>query len=208
MRSCDVVQVVRTTVDYCGVGVYSGIYAIQKDSEITQLATRIQALKPRVIVEIGTARGGTLFIWARTNPSSELIVSIDLPGGEFGGGYDPRRGKMYREFAYGHPDTELVLLRSDSHAQSTFDTLVAHLAGRNVDFLWIDGDHTYQGVKKDFALYRSLVRKGGMVAFHDILTKGDGHEVWKFWNEVKATHVSEEIIEDPGSDMGIGILTL
>jgi cephalosporin hydroxylase len=208
MRACDLEWVVRTTIEYRGAGVYQGIHALQKESEITRLAAKIQALKPRVIVEIGTARGGTLFIWARTNPTSELIVSIDLPGGEFGGGYDPRRGKMYREFAYGNPATELVLLRCDSHAQSSFDTLVAQLGGRNVDFLWIDGDHTYAGVEADFEMYRALVRKGGVVAFHDILTKGEGHEVWKFWNDVKTAHVFEEIIEDPSSNMGIGILTL
>jgi len=37
------------------------------------------------------------------------------------------------------------------------------LAGRQVDFLFIDGDHSYEGVKKDFEMYSSLVRKGGVV---------------------------------------------
>jgi predicted O-methyltransferase YrrM len=39
---------------------------------------------------------------------------------------------------------------------------------QNLDFLFIDGDHTYKGVKEDFEMYSPLVRKGGVIAFHDI----------------------------------------
>jgi hypothetical protein len=34
--------------------------------------------------------------------------------------------------------------------------------------LFIDGDHTYEGVRRDFEMYSPLVRKGGIIAFHDI----------------------------------------
>lgn len=37
-----------------------------------------------------------------------------------------------------------------------------------MDFLFIDGDHAYEGVKADFEMYSPLVRKGGLVALHDI----------------------------------------
>jgi predicted O-methyltransferase YrrM len=43
------------------------------------------------------------------------------------------------------------------------------LKGRKVDFLFIDADHSYEGVKKDFEMYSPLVRKGGIIAFHDII---------------------------------------
>jgi predicted O-methyltransferase YrrM len=43
------------------------------------------------------------------------------------------------------------------------------LKGSEGDFLFIDGDHTYQGVKQDFQMYSPLVKKGGIVAFHDIV---------------------------------------
>lgn len=38
----------------------------------------------------------------------------------------------------------------------------------NLDFLFIDGDHNYEGVKKDWDLYSTLLNKGALVAFHDI----------------------------------------
>jgi predicted O-methyltransferase YrrM len=37
----------------------------------------------------------------------------------------------------------------------------------SLDFLFIDGDHNYEGVKKDWSLYRPFLQKGSFVAFHD-----------------------------------------
>jgi hypothetical protein len=45
-----------------------------------------------------------------------------------------------------------------------------------------------------------------MIAFHDIRTKGQGHEVFKFWNEIKNTHQHQEMIENPAGPMGIGVI--
>ena len=37
----------------------------------------------------------------------------------------------------------------------------------NIDILFIDGDHSYQGVMNDFSLYHNLVKPGGYVIFDD-----------------------------------------
>lgn len=37
----------------------------------------------------------------------------------------------------------------------------------SLDFLFIDGDHNYDGVKKDWSLYSPFLKKGSFVAFHD-----------------------------------------
>jgi len=36
-----------------------------------------------------------------------------------------------------------------------------------IDFLHIDADHSYEGVKKDFELYSKIVKKGGIISIHD-----------------------------------------
>lgn len=36
-----------------------------------------------------------------------------------------------------------------------------------IDFLFIDGDHTYEGVKKDFDLYTQLLSDNGVIIIHD-----------------------------------------
>lgn len=37
----------------------------------------------------------------------------------------------------------------------------------NLDFIYIDGDHSYEGCKSDIELYWSKVRKGGIFGGHD-----------------------------------------
>jgi predicted O-methyltransferase YrrM len=38
---------------------------------------------------------------------------------------------------------------------------------RKIDFLWIDGDHSYKGVKRDISDWIPLVKKNSFVCFHD-----------------------------------------
>ncbi len=39
--------------------------------------------------------------------------------------------------------------------------------GTPIAFLWIDGDHSYEMVKKDFEVWSPYLVEGGIVAFHD-----------------------------------------
>jgi predicted O-methyltransferase YrrM len=79
------------------------------------------------------------------------------------------------------------------------------LDNKTIDFLFIDGDHSYKAVKSDFENYSKFVRKGGIVAFHDINLIKD---VKRFWNEVKNKGKSyRELIKDSNS-LGIGVLYL
>jgi len=76
-------------------------------------------------------------------------------------------------------------------------------------FLFIDGDHTYKGVKKDFEMYSPLVREDGIIAFHDVVPGPHElvGEVPKFWREIRSNYVSKEIIKDRNQGgFGIGIL--
>ena len=36
-----------------------------------------------------------------------------------------------------------------------------------IDFMFIDGDHSYEGIKTDWILWSPLVRCGGIIALHD-----------------------------------------
>jgi predicted O-methyltransferase YrrM len=181
----------------------------QNRSEILQLAVLLQQRKPRVVVEIGTAYGGTLSIWCAVADPQAVIVSLDLPGGIHGGGYPRWKALIYRRFA--QPKQALHLLRVDSHLSATRDQLKAILPPEGIDFLFIDGDHTYEGVKADFELYSKLVRRGGLVAFHDICTHPTEVKcnVDKFWREIRTQYKAWEYVENPLQDIyGIGVLEL
>lgn len=178
----------------------------QFKEELILLADEIEKMSPNVVVEIGTANGGTLFMSARLASDDALIISIDLPGGEFGKGYPEWKIPIYKSFAKKNQTIELI--RDDSHTMQTFEKLKTLLNGRKIDYLFIDGDHTYEGVKKDFEMYRSLVKKDGKIGFHDIVVhKGSNCNVHEFWDEVKENYEHQEFVNDwEQNRFGIGLL--
>ena len=178
---------------------------LQKRSEILGLTEIVRALRPLAICEIGAAGGGTAFMFAHAAAPDALIVTIDLA-------FSASRRAAVSRFAL--PGQRMVCLQADSQRDETLRAVANHLGDRQLDFLFIDGDHSYQGVSTDFRLYSPLVRPGGIIAFHDIVPVMDGDihhdagDVPKFWREVKARYPStEEIVEDASqSGAGIGVL--
>lgn len=177
---------------------------VQVRSEIRELLEVVQERRPQVVVEIGTWNGGTLFLWTRIASEDAHLVSIDLPGGQFGGGYAGWRVPIFRSFARGRQ--KLDLLRVDSHSTSTVEQIKRLLNGRTIDFLFLDGDHTYDGVKKDWDLYSPMVTQGGVIAFHDVASSYDNTQVKRFWDGIKSAFPHREYLADPDGRFGIGVL--
>jgi cephalosporin hydroxylase len=185
--------------------------AMQKLRELAPLIALLRRRSPRVVVEVGTARGGTFYAWCQVADPNALLVSIDLPGGPFGGGYTADDIPTFRR--YGRPEQELHFIRADSHEKETRVMLEKILAGRDVEFLMIDADHTYEGVRRDFEMYAPLVGPGNPIAFHDTLPhpEDSSSEVDRFWNEIREAYRHMEFL-DRGSEPlgpqygGIGVL--
>ncbi len=174
--------------------------------EMEQLAAELEKLRPSTVVEIGTANGGTLFMASRLAADDALLVSIDLPEGPYGGGYPAMKIPVYKSFARSRQRIELI--RDDSHAQHTYDNLVSLLGGRKIDYLFIDGDHSYAGVKQDFEKFSPLVAPGGMIVFHDIVVHPDPTtDVYRLWFELKEKYSHKEFVKDWNQRcFGIGVL--
>ena len=51
---------------------------------------------------------------------------------------------------------------------------LASVPNNNIRLLFIDGDHEYEGVKKDIELYSPLLNKDGIIALHDFSLSGSG----------------------------------
>jgi predicted O-methyltransferase YrrM len=181
----------------------------QERAEIEQLLRQLERKPPRTVLEIGTAQGGTLFLFAQVAAPDALLVSVDLPGGPFGGGYMEPRERLYRSFA--QEGQRIELLRADSHAPETRARIGAILGRRPVDFLFIDGDHTRDGVESDFTMYSKLVADGGAIAFHDIVpgSRWFVGGVPEFWEELRSSHDVSEFVEDwDQGAYGIGLITV
>jgi predicted O-methyltransferase YrrM len=180
---------------------------VQVREELLGMLDRVRALNPTRICEIGASAGGTLYLLTRVASPDALIISldIDLPP------HTRRvRARMTRD------RQRLVCMEADSHDPRTREKVVEELGDEQLDFLFIDGDHSYEGVRADFELYSGLVREGGIIALHDINpdqgpTRAeagpDSGQVPRFWAELKASQTTEELIAREGQNgYGIGLV--
>jgi len=130
---------------------------------------------------------------------------IDLLGGEHIG---IDNGSQSRE----RPD-----ILGDSHDPATVKVLEDKLNGRKIDLLFIDGDHRYEAVKKDWELYSPLTSH--LIALHDLLCDNEESvQVSRFWDELKTQDTQSTFIVFhrrrshertgiwDGHEMGIGLV--
>lgn len=187
------------------------IRPMQVREEIITLLKMLIRLNPKRVLEIGTANGGTLFLLCRVASPDATIISIDLPGGPFGGGYPEWKTRIYKAFT--KPYQKLFLLRADSHSTNTLNKVKHILNGEKLDLLFIDGDHTYEGVRRDFEMYSPLVKPGGIIVLHDIVPGPEKFVggVPSFWRELKKRLESHaeitEIVKDwSQGGYGVGVI--
>lgn len=174
------------------------ITPIQVRSEIVGLLELLRVEQPRRVVEIGTANGGTLYLLTWAAAADAQILSLDIKT------YDPLHRRIFESF--GRRTQQVRIMQGDSHLDATRDAVGASLGGP-LDFLFIDGDHSAAGVRRDYELFAPLVRPGGLIAFHDIV---DGPEelvggVPAFWREVRAELDDPVELVDSWDQGGFGI---
>lgn len=118
-----------------------------------------------VILEIGSYRGkSTLALAMGAQHSGARVYSID-PHEEFtgvaGGKYGPpdlaRKIDNIAKFQLGEIIFPICLNSHD----------VGRIWNKSIDILWIDGDHSFEGVKGDYDLFSPFVKKNGLLLFHD-----------------------------------------
>jgi cephalosporin hydroxylase len=182
-----------------------GIPLQQWDEEFSQLLDRVNTLAPSVFVEIGSAFGGSLWMISQYLTQGATIISIDLP-------IRKSNGVAAKKLVAGQlrsQGAEVHLLETNSRLPETVTSVRSILKDRPIDFLFIDGDHRVAGVLADWTNYYPLVRKGGLIALHDIVKKGRkgaGPQVWMLWQALSPLLKHEEFISTPGLKRGVGIL--
>jgi predicted O-methyltransferase YrrM len=178
----------------------------QHRTEILGLLEYVGSTKPRYVCEIGTYRGGTNLLIAQAIPTVRIMVGLDL--------YVQQKSKLN---FFCHDDRKLHYVNGSSYDPTTVQKVLSLLGGKQLDFLFIDGDHHYEGLKRDFLSYRNLVKDGGIIAFHDIVRDrrmrfGRESDMWVgdvpiFWSRVKNAYCHREFVENPHQDgLGIGAI--
>jgi hypothetical protein len=114
-------------------------------------------------MEIGACSGGTTFAMHHFINFKELLIIDD--GGIASEQYVNERDDQSRGENLGFiPRVEIIGLSSDKRViDHALNISKLHL----YDVLFIDGDHSYEGVKSDTINYLPMLRDGGYVIFHD-----------------------------------------
>ena len=133
-----------------GKGYYRTLELKQNMVELLGLVNLLRAHKLERVCEIGTFKGGTLYIWCQLAAPNAQIISVDLPGGQFGGGYSERSIPFFQSFC--QTGQTLHCLRGNSHHKTVRSEFQHTLDGAELDFLFIDGDHSYAGALADLRL--------------------------------------------------------
>jgi len=114
--------------------------------------------------EIGACAGGTTRSMYNFLNFKELLIIDDngVSDEEF---YVNQRGDLNRGHNLeGVPRVEIIGFSSE---QRVLDEALKLSEKQKYDMLFIDGDHSYMGVKTDTINYLPIVRDGGYLIFHD-----------------------------------------
>jgi SAM-dependent methyltransferase len=183
---------------------------LQIADEIVPFLEYVARIQPKVVGEIGVKFGGNTFLFERALPDLQRLVGIDL--------HLQNVGKA----RYLAPDgLRLRFLEGSSYSQPMIDRVRKWLNHDRFDFLFIDGDHTYDGVVNDFISYYDMVRPGGLIALHDIAPDEFGRfgrrspectsyggEVYLLWRRLRERFPHQEFVQSWDQyGYGIGVIT-
>ena len=170
----------------------------QREEELQWMIGHIKGKNS--LLEVGSSFGGTLKRMASVLNKGARIVSVDLPVDATPQCLNPQATLKDVCRKLGLLGARVDLFVGDSHDAEVVEA-VRELAP--FDFGFIDGDHSYAGVKKDWESYGPMCKT---VAFHDIGGPVEGCA--RFWAELKATgeYRVEECISHKRPIFGIGIV--
>ena len=120
-------------------------------------------------VEIGTHKGGSASLISMYLPKGVRMTTIDIFRKAPKGSLSPEEKPTYKEAKETIKEqgdiSKVDIIRGSSWK-------IAKNWNKKIDILFIDGDHRYESVKKDFSYWKRHIVKGGFILMHDINFKG------------------------------------
>lgn len=157
------------------------VYGIQKgriDSEgewLAELGSRVP--ENGIIVEIGSYKGQSGAYLASSTKEGVITYLIDLWDVSKKDFVSPENhyamsSVKYMDFAI----EKLIELDLYKKMVLKRGLSIEHSASwkKPIDLLFIDGDHSYEGVKSDYEAWSPFVKVGGVIAFHDYMKRWPG----------------------------------
>ena len=149
-------------------------------------------------VEIGCYAGGSSCLILQ-RPNTE-VFAIDL------GTPVPQSVVMKNVHKFNIHNNKFEYIQGNSQQIVTLDKLKSLID--EIDVLFIDGDHSAQGVKNDFSMYSPMVKQGGYVVFDDYLDKVHSPQVRGAVDDIVSNISGYEIIGNLPNIFGARPLSL
>jgi predicted O-methyltransferase YrrM len=183
------------TKRFCGEDVDIG----QSFQELEHLDTFLSDYEPfDNLVEIGVFKGGSMWMLSRYLRPGVDIIGIDVDIHDVRAETDKVLSRLRME---GFSAT--VLWQSSKDA---LPFVAERFWGTGIHLLHIDGAHDWDTALHDWNHYVPLVRKGGMVLFHDIYNVNI-RATYYLWKKIKEEHPQAQEIRTRGGQ-GMGIVTI
>jgi predicted O-methyltransferase YrrM len=165
-------------------GVYECGFGHTTEFELKVISNLVKKWNPKRIFEIGTFQGRTTLNMALNTAQETEIITLDLPADELQSTkMDIEEGEIRYvkkevsgERFLGHPAAAKIRQVYGDSASFPFDEY-----SNSVDLAFIDGSHAYEYVLNDSEKIFSVMRKGGLIIWHDY-TNWPG--VWMALNEL------------------------
>lgn len=158
--------------------------------------------KPKTIVELGTHNGVSFSAFcnavSRLNLNTQCYAVDTWQGDAHAGHYGTEVFDDLTWFITSNFAANATLLKM------TFDEALPQFNDQSIDLMHIDGYHTYDAVKNDFASWLPKMSKTGIVLFHDTQVKDRNFGVWKLWQELSQKYPTFEFKHCHG----LGVLAL
>lgn len=144
---------------------------LQIQSELDRAVALYKRQKPARVLEIGCWDGGTLREWL-TQGEPDLVVAVDP---------DHRNQAAYEDWI----GTATLVIGHGLSQSDEMKTLIRTHAP--YDWVFVDGDHGYDNVRRDVDLCLPLVDPGGVLLLHDITPPAG-------WNTYGPREVLDELV--------------
>lgn len=155
-----------------------------------------EALRPALVVELGTHWGASYFAFCQALDKLDLgaqAFAIDRwTGDEHAGTYGVdvyQRVKEYNERNYGAFST---LLKQE------FDEANNYFSDGSIDLLHIDGSHEYDAVKNDFEKWLPKMSNRGIILLHDTNVRERNFGVFRLFQELRGQYPAFEFFHGHG----------
>ena len=143
----------------------------------------VDAMRPRIIVELGTHSGNSYAALAQAVQTAGLdatCYAVDSWAGDAQAGFYGE--EVFREWSAFH---DLHFATFSRLVRATFDEALTHFADASIDLLHIDGLHTYEAVRHDFESWCPKLSPHAVVLFHDVNVREADFGVWRYWDELR-----------------------